>query len=101
MPFLPAHHSRREPALNHPHLLALALILVWPCAALGQGSGRSTVGTNGSHIIAGYVFFPSGRRAEGTIQVKLQSLNYAELFFFFKQKTAYDIEAPRLDRGAG
>jgi len=79
MPFLPAHHSRREPALNHPHLLALALILVWPCAALGQGSGRSTVGTNGSHIIAGYVFFPSGRRAEGTIQVKLQSLSAGEL----------------------
>jgi tetratricopeptide (TPR) repeat protein len=79
MPFLPARHSKREPALNHLHLLAFALILVWSCAALGQGSGRSTVGTNGSHVIAGYVFFPSGRRAEGSIQVKLQSLHAGEL----------------------
>jgi tetratricopeptide (TPR) repeat protein len=79
MPFLPAHQSKREPALKHLHLLAFALILVWSCAAFGQGSGRSTMGTNGSHVIAGYVFFPSGRRAEGTIQVKLQSLNSGEL----------------------
>lgn len=79
MPFLSARHSEPEPSLNHPHLLAFALILVWSCAALGQGSGRSTVGTNGTHVIAGYVFFPSGRRAEGNIQVKLQSLSAGEL----------------------
>jgi tetratricopeptide (TPR) repeat protein len=46
---------------------------------IGQGSGKSTVGTNGTNTIAGYVFFPSGRRAEGTIQVKLQSLTQGEL----------------------
>jgi Flp pilus assembly protein TadD len=79
MPFLPARRFGSEPANNHLHLLAFVLILVWSCAALGQGSGRSTMGTNGSHVIAGYVFFPSGRRAEGNIQVKLQSLNSGEL----------------------
>jgi len=77
--FLPAPHSKHAPSYNYLRLFAFALFLVWPCAAMGQGSGRSTVGTNGTHVISGYVFFPSGRRAEGTIQVKLQSLNYAEL----------------------
>jgi tetratricopeptide (TPR) repeat protein len=45
-----------------------------------QGSGRSSTGTGGIHVIQGYIFFPSGRRAESTsIVVKLQSLQYAEL----------------------
>lgn len=79
MRFLPAQYSAQKPACNNLHFLVLALILVWPCAILGQGSGKSTVGTNGTHTITGYVFFPSGRRAEGTIQVKLQSLHAPEL----------------------
>ena len=44
-----------------------------------QGSGRTSTGTGGIHIIQGYIFFPSGRRAEGTIMVRLQSLQYGEL----------------------
>jgi len=44
-----------------------------------QGSGKNSTGTGGIHVIQGYIFFPSGRRAEGTIIVKLQSLQYAEL----------------------
>jgi tetratricopeptide (TPR) repeat protein len=79
MSFLPAPYSKPNPAYNYLRLFTLVLILAWPCATLGQGSGRSTQGTSGSHVIAGYVFFPSGRRADGNIQVKLQSLNYAEL----------------------
>lgn len=79
MRFLPAQGSAQKPACNHLRFLVLALIFVWPCAVPGQGSGKSTVGTNGTHTITGYVFFPSGRRAEGTIQVKLQSLHAPEL----------------------
>jgi len=44
-----------------------------------QGSGKQVTGTGGNHVIQGYIFFPSGRRAEGTIVVKLQSLQYSEL----------------------
>ncbi len=44
-----------------------------------QGSGRSSTGTGGVHSIQGYIFFPSGRRAEGTIVVKLQSYQSGEL----------------------
>ncbi len=77
--FLPEPHSKRVPTCAYLHLLAFLLIVAWPAATLAQGSGRSTQGTNGSHVISGYVFFPSGRRAEGNIQVKLQSLHSGEL----------------------
>src|SRR3989440_1749763 len=75
MSFFLAPQSKHNPTINFC-LLAFVVILVWPVATLGQGSGRSTQGTNGTHSITGYVFFPSGRRAEGNIQVKLQS-NYS------------------------
>src|SRR5690242_8191902 len=54
-------------------------ILLLPIAVDAQGSGKQTIGTGGNHLIQGYIFFPSGRRAEGTIVVKLESLQYAEL----------------------
>jgi len=46
---------------------------------LAQGNGRASTGTGGIHTIQGYIFFPSGRRAEGTIIVKLQSYNAGEI----------------------
>jgi Flp pilus assembly protein TadD len=79
MSFLPARHLKSAPASDYFHFLALLLILVWPASALAQGSGRSTQGTSGNHTVTGYVLFPSGRRAEGNIQVKLESLNAGEL----------------------
>jgi len=61
-------------------LLLIGLgVLILPVCANAQGSGRQTTGTDGVHIIQGYVFFPSGRRAEGTMVVKLQSTQYGEL----------------------
>src|ERR1043165_1358898 len=54
-------------------------ILLLPIAVDAQGSGKQTIGTGGIHVIQGYIFFPSGRRADSTIIVKLQSLQYAEL----------------------
>jgi Flp pilus assembly protein TadD len=58
--------------------ILLGMLLLSP-SANAQGS-KSSTGTGGIHIIQGYIFFPSGRRAEGTtIVVKLQSLQYAEL----------------------
>ena len=56
----------------------LGMLLLSPNAN-AQGS-KSSTGTGGIHTIQGYIFFPSGRRAEGqSIVVKLQSLQYAEL----------------------
>lgn len=64
---------------NNPCLFILLGILLFPVCVNAQGSGRSSTGTGGIHIIQGYVFFPSGRRAEGTIIVKLQTYNSGEL----------------------
>ncbi|HWF87590.1 MAG TPA: tetratricopeptide repeat protein [Pyrinomonadaceae bacterium] len=54
------------------------MLLLAP-SANAQGSGRSSSGTGGNHVIQGYIFFPSGRKAEGTIVVKLTSLQYGDL----------------------
>src|SRR5262245_18693566 len=54
-------------------------MLLLTASANAQGSGKSSTGTGGNHLIQGYVFFPSGRKAEGTISVKLTSLQYGDL----------------------
>ena len=63
----------------HPWSLALILVVTCPLLTLAQGSARSSVGTGGTHVIQGYIFFPSGRRADGPVQVKLQSHVASEL----------------------
>ncbi len=60
-------------------LLILLVGLCLPAVSLAQGSGRESTGTGGNHIIQGKIFFPSGRRAEGAIQVKLQSFGAGEI----------------------
>ena len=74
MPDLTSLHVR----CNRLTFILLGILLL-PLIVNAQGSGRSSTGTGGIHLIQGYVFFPSGRRAEGTIIVKLQSYNSGEL----------------------
>src|SRR6476619_4479102 len=64
---------------TNPFLLIILGLLLFPSGVNAQGSGKSTTGTGGIHTIQGYIFFPSGRRAEGNIVVKLQSYDSAEL----------------------
>ena len=59
-------------------LIGLGMLLL-PASVNAQGSGRSSTGTDGVHIIQGYIFFPSGRKADGNIVVKLQSTQFGEL----------------------
>src|SRR5881394_1162113 len=59
--------------------LFLLAIICLPGSAFAQGSGRDATGTGGSAIIIGKIFFPSGRRADGTIQVKLSSYTSADI----------------------
>ena len=69
-------HCQRNTAAR---FLPVLLVLFLPVAVLCQGSGRDSTGTGGDHIIQGKIFFPSGRRAEGTIQIKLQSFAAGEI----------------------
>lgn len=79
MPSLPARLSDQRLAHLYAFVLPLILMFLVPVGIRAQGSGRAATGTGGSHIIQGHIFFPSGRRAEGSIQVKLQSYNSGEL----------------------
>ena len=65
--------------MQRSFLIFLGIILL-ALSVNAQGGGRSSTGTGGIHTIQGYIFFPSGRKAEGTtIIVKLTSLQYPEL----------------------
>ena len=75
---MPRLTSRRGRAEVYFFVLIIC-VLVLPVAVSGQGNGRASTGTGGIHIIQGYVFFPSGRRAEGTIVVRLQPMNGGEI----------------------
>jgi tetratricopeptide (TPR) repeat protein len=75
---LPAHGPMRS-SLTVALLPALLLIALIATPIFGQGNGRANTGTGGIHMIQGKIFFPSGRRADGTIQIKLTSLTSAEI----------------------
>ena len=75
---MPGSISLRVCSMRSLLLIGLGMLLL-PSSVNAQGSGRSSTGTDGNHIIQGYVFFPSGRRAEGPIVVKLQSTQFGEL----------------------
>jgi len=71
---MPGFAFLRVRSVNRLLFIVLSILILAPVVQ-AQGSGKSSTGTGGIHIIQGYVFFPSGRRAEGTIIVKLQSYN--------------------------
>ena len=75
---LPA-HGRLRRSLTATLLPALFLIALIALPISGQGNGRASTGTGGNHMIQGKIFFPSGRRADGTIQITLTSLTSAEI----------------------
>src|SRR5258708_38037314 len=77
MVFLPTRRDKDGLALKKNFTLFGILLLLVPVAVRGQGV--ASTGTGGSSTLKGDVFFPSGRRAEGSIQVKLQSYNSGEI----------------------
>src|SRR6476660_9942163 len=60
MPRLMSHRGRVEVY----SLLSIVVVLFLPATIFAQ-AGRASTGTGGIHTIQGYIFFPSGRRAEG------------------------------------
>lgn len=79
MLFTHSSHGKDRPALEISFLLFIIVVLLKPVSVFPQGSGRASTGTGGAHVIQGYVFFPSGRKGEGSIQIKLQSFNSGEI----------------------
>ena len=79
MPSLSAQRLYYRQVNTEARFLGIVLLLFLPIVVLAQGSGRDSTGTGGNHTIQGKIFFPSGRRAEGSIQIKLQSFNAGEI----------------------
>ena len=79
MTCLPAQRLGYRNVNTEARFLSILLLLFLPVAVMAQGSGRDSTGTGGNHIIQGKIFYPSGRRAEGTIQIKLQSYTAGEI----------------------
>jgi Flp pilus assembly protein TadD len=57
-----------------------ALFLLCPSLVRAQGGGGvDAMGTGGRHTIKGRIYFPSGRRSDMPVKVKLESYNSGEL----------------------
>lgn len=78
MPFLPARHPDQQLANTYKLLLSVVLVFFFALDGYAQ-SGSASTGTGGNHVIQGHVYYPSGRRAENSIQVKLQSYSAGEI----------------------
>ena len=74
-----SHHCFRAGSTRAPLFwLPALLILFFPVFVAAQ-SGSAASGNGGTSMIQGKIFFPSGRRVEGSVQIKLQSYTSGEL----------------------
>lgn len=63
-------------------LFCTLLVLVWFPSIRAQGGGVDQTGTGGQHSIQGRIYFPSGRRSDTRVMVKLESYNSGGLSVF-------------------
>ena len=71
-------------------LLCLPLLMGLSTVASAQsGGGVDSTGTGGTHTIRGRIYFPSGRRTDVRVKVKLYSLNSSELTVFSDSNGAF------------
>jgi TolA-binding protein len=77
---LPARERRRRP---HRGLLCSCVLFAIPLLAAhgarAQGGGTDVGGSGGRHVIQGRLIFPSGRRADVRLKVRLESVGYGDL----------------------
>jgi Tfp pilus assembly protein PilF len=77
------HYSLKIRAHVVSSFLFLCLPLLISFSASGQGAGGADMtGTNGRHTIQGRIYFPSGRRTDARLRVRLSSFNAGELIVF-------------------
>lgn len=72
--------TRRRVVFTLAFLLALPLFA--SLASAQSGGGVDLTGTGGRHTIQGRIYFPSGRRSDARLKVKLQNFNAGELSVF-------------------
>src|SRR5205807_7695234 len=74
------HRSKRNTHLLGTPLVALVITLFAFGVARAQiGGGLDPTGTGGQHSIHGRIYYPSGRRSDKRVMVKLETYNSGEL----------------------
>lgn len=74
--------SYEEVILRKFILFFIAGILVTPAFnqfAFAQGGGVDPTGTGGRHVIQGRIYFPSGRRSDARLKIRLENFNAGAL----------------------
>jgi len=80
------HYTNTAPHSHHLLCIIFSMPIIFSLLLLAahaqSGGGVDQTGTNGNHTIQGRIFFPSGRRADMRIKVKLESANSGDLSIF-------------------
>ena len=75
-----------HPEIRRHLVFTLAALFVLPLfislAAAQSGGGVDLIGTGGRHTIQGRIYFPSGRRSDTRLKVRLENFNAGELSVF-------------------
>ena len=75
-----AHPKARSQRFSHLAIFgALVLLLSLSSVSAQSGGGVDQLGTGGRHTIQGRIYFPSGRRSDARIKVRLENFNAGEL----------------------
>ena len=76
------HHSKARGNLFLILATMCVLTSLASIAAAQSGGGVDQTGTGGRHVIQGRIYYPSGRRSDSRLKVKLQSFNSGDLMVF-------------------
>lgn len=83
-------------------LVSLAMLWVLPlfvsAVSAQSGGGIDQTGTGGRHIIQGRIYYPSGRRSDSRLKIKLKNFNSGELSVFSDPNGSFSFKG--LDPGS-
>jgi Tfp pilus assembly protein PilF len=83
-------------------LVSFAVLWVLPLlvstASAQSGGGVDMTGTGGRHTIQGRIYYPSGRRSDSRLKIKLQTFNAGELSVFSDPNGSFSFKG--LDPGS-
>src|SRR3954467_9264156 len=77
--FLRTRRARPRADAPDARLLCALILVALCCASVRAQIGVDSTGTGGRHVIQGRVLFPSGRRADARLKVRLQTQSSGEL----------------------
>jgi tetratricopeptide (TPR) repeat protein len=80
--FIPTGRASTQLCFRILQLVSAALVLFAAASIVSAQGGTDYTGSGGNHSIQGRLFFPSGRRTDVTIRVRLENMNTGTLTVF-------------------